>query len=174
MIHRLFGIIAAIAFFHVSAHASPDEFKVLNEAILAIWKDSNNPLCVAVPSGQLIYQSGVKLVSPVDGRTYILTDEKDALAKTIFHCATGIAVTIHVSTIVPGLIVGMVDFEGDSVQVDFMGIQFKASGMRREALDGLAASWGLAVLSSRTVVHEPEGGSPEAQIFALYRKPTDG
>jgi hypothetical protein len=69
---------------------------------------------------------------------------------------------------------GMVDFEGDSVQVDFMGIQFKASGMRREALDGLAASWGLAVLSSRTVVHEPEGGSPEAQIFALYRKPTDG
>jgi trans-aconitate methyltransferase len=65
---------------------------------------------------------------------------------------------------------GMVDFEGDSVDVDFMGINFKASGLRLEALDELAARAGLTKLTSNTVLHQPDGGEPEAQIFALYQK----
>lgn len=117
-IRTLFGIILSLTLLQDVVYARQDEFNVLHEPILSVWKDSNAPICVAVPSGQLVYQPGVKLISPLDGQTYVMTDKNDSLGKTILHCATGAEVTIRVSTIVPGLIMGMVDFEGNLVEAE--------------------------------------------------------
>ena len=61
----------------------------------------------------------------------------------------------------------MVEFDGDSVTVDFMGIEFPASGFLRESLPGLLTNHGFKVCALESVEHVPLVGPPEPQVFCL-------
>jgi ubiquinone/menaquinone biosynthesis C-methylase UbiE len=67
--------------------------------------------------------------------------------------------------------VGMVNFDGDSLPFDFMGVPVTVSGYLEPDLAVVLEAHGLAVESIETVTFTPADGPEESQIFALARKP---
>jgi ubiquinone/menaquinone biosynthesis C-methylase UbiE len=67
--------------------------------------------------------------------------------------------------------VGMVNFDGDSLPFEFLGVPVTVSGYLEPDLAALLERSGLTVLESETVDFTPQGGPPESQIFALAQLP---
>ncbi|MGX6606502.1 class I SAM-dependent methyltransferase [Micromonosporaceae bacterium Da 78-11] len=67
--------------------------------------------------------------------------------------------------------VGMVNFDGDSLPFDFMGVPVTVSGYLEPDLAALLEAHGLTVLSIETVTFTPTEGPQESQIFALAQLP---
>jgi ubiquinone/menaquinone biosynthesis C-methylase UbiE len=67
--------------------------------------------------------------------------------------------------------VGMVNFDGDSLPFEFLGVPVTVSGYLEPDLAALLRRAGLTVLEIETVDFTPEGGPPESQIFALAQLP---
>ncbi|MGK5681762.1 class I SAM-dependent methyltransferase [Actinoplanes sp. URMC 104] len=67
--------------------------------------------------------------------------------------------------------IGMVDFDGDSVPVEFLGVPVTVSGYPEPELAAVLEAHGFTVVSIETVTFAPAGGPEERQIFALARKP---
>ena len=66
--------------------------------------------------------------------------------------------------------VGMVDFDGDSVPLEFLGVPVSISGYPEAEWKEQLQEAGLAVLEIETVTFTPENGPPESQIYALCQK----
>lgn len=66
--------------------------------------------------------------------------------------------------------VGMVDFDGDSVPLEFLGVPVSISGYPEAEWKDELRKAGLTVLDIETVSFTPENGPPERQIYALCRK----
>lgn len=67
--------------------------------------------------------------------------------------------------------VGMVNFDGDSLPFDFLGVPVTVSGYLQPDLAALLESHGLTVLDIETVDFTPTDGPQESQIFALAQLP---
>ncbi|WP_229074586.1 class I SAM-dependent methyltransferase [Actinoplanes sp. DH11] len=67
--------------------------------------------------------------------------------------------------------IGMVNFDADSVPVEFLGMPVRVSGYPQPDLTALLERTGFTVLSIETVDFTPAGGPPESQIFALAQLP---
>lgn len=67
--------------------------------------------------------------------------------------------------------VGMVNFDGDSVPLEFLGVPVSISGYPEAEWKDQLQEAGLTVLEIETVDFTPENGPPESQIYALCRKP---
>ncbi|TCO41037.1 methyltransferase family protein [Kribbella antiqua] len=63
----------------------------------------------------------------------------------------------------------LVEFDADSVEVEFMGTTFQASGYTEAQLPAVLEHAGYEVVSLRTVDHAPIEGPSEAQVFCLAR-----
>jgi ubiquinone/menaquinone biosynthesis C-methylase UbiE len=70
------------------------------------------------------------------------------------------------------LALSMVNFDGDSVPIEFLGVPVTVSGYPEPELAALLTATGFEVASIETVEFLPPGGPPESQIFALARRPT--
>ena len=66
--------------------------------------------------------------------------------------------------------VGMVDFDGDSVPLEFLGVPVSISGYPEAEWKDKLQEAGLSVLEIETVDFTPENGPPESQIYALCQK----
>ena len=93
---------------------------VIKSPVLAIWKDEGGPVALDVPGAKLFCSTGVELTEPHGQRRFCLEDKNQILLKTIISQATGIEETFYVSTIIPGLIIGMKNFEGQDVRADLI------------------------------------------------------
>lgn len=67
------------------------------------------------------------------------------------------------------LALGMVEFDADSVPVEFMGVTFPVSGYSAAGLSTLLVECGFEVLSLEPVTHQPVDGQAEPQVFGLAR-----
>lgn len=67
------------------------------------------------------------------------------------------------------LSVAMVDFEGDGVPVDFLGVTFPASGIPQKELEQTLGAAGFCVEASVAATHSPDEGPAEKQLFLLAR-----
>jgi ubiquinone/menaquinone biosynthesis C-methylase UbiE len=67
--------------------------------------------------------------------------------------------------------VGMVNFDGDSLPFEFLGVPVTVSGYLQDDLAAVLKSHGFAVVSIETVEFSPPGTPPESQIFALAQRP---
>jgi ubiquinone/menaquinone biosynthesis C-methylase UbiE len=68
---------------------------------------------------------------------------------------------------------GMVNFDGDCLPFEFLGVPVAVSGYLEPDLTALLEGHGLAVLSVNTVNFTPANGGPEeSQIFALAQLPS--
>ncbi|MET0426626.1 MAG: methyltransferase domain-containing protein [Actinoplanes sp.] len=67
--------------------------------------------------------------------------------------------------------IGMVNFDGDSLPFDFMGVPVTVSGYLEPDLAAVLEAHGFTVTSIETVSYTPADGPEESQIFALARKP---
>jgi ubiquinone/menaquinone biosynthesis C-methylase UbiE len=66
--------------------------------------------------------------------------------------------------------VGMVNFDGDSVPLEFLGVPVSISGYPEAEWKDQLQEAGLTVLEIETVDFTPENGPPESQIYALCQK----
>lgn len=67
------------------------------------------------------------------------------------------------------LSIAMVDFEGDGVTVDFLGVTFPASGIPQKELEQTLVAAGFSIEASVAATHSPEEGPAEKQLFLLAR-----
>lgn len=67
------------------------------------------------------------------------------------------------------LALGMVNFDGDSLPFDFMGVPVTVSGYLQDDLSAVLEAHGFTVDSIETVSFTPADGPEESQIFALAR-----
>ncbi|NMO56645.1 methyltransferase domain-containing protein [Actinoplanes sp. TBRC 11911] len=67
--------------------------------------------------------------------------------------------------------IGMVNFDGDGLPFDFLGVPVTVSGYLKDDLAALLEAHGFAVVSIETVEFTPPAGAPESQIFALAQRP---
>lgn len=67
--------------------------------------------------------------------------------------------------------IGMVNFDGDSLPFDFLGVPVTVSGYLQPDLAALLESHGLTVIDIETVEFTPTDGPQESQIFALAQLP---
>ncbi len=67
--------------------------------------------------------------------------------------------------------IGMVNFDGDSLPFDFMGVPVTVSGYLEGDLAAVLEAHGFTVVSIETVTFTPADGPEESQIFALAQKP---
>jgi ubiquinone/menaquinone biosynthesis C-methylase UbiE len=67
--------------------------------------------------------------------------------------------------------VGMVNFDGDSLPFEFLGVPVTVSGYLEPDLAALLERAGLTVLEIETVDFKPVGEPQESQIFALAQLP---
>lgn len=65
------------------------------------------------------------------------------------------------------LAIGMVNFDADSVPVEFLGVPVTVSGYLEPDLAALLERTGFTIISIETVQFTPSGGPAESQIFAL-------
>ncbi|GAA2610143.1 class I SAM-dependent methyltransferase [Paractinoplanes durhamensis] len=65
--------------------------------------------------------------------------------------------------------VGMVNFDGDSLPFEFLGVPVTVSGYLEPDLKAVLEAHGFAVESIDTVNFTPENGPEESQIFALAK-----
>jgi ubiquinone/menaquinone biosynthesis C-methylase UbiE len=68
--------------------------------------------------------------------------------------------------------VGMVNFDGDSLPFEFLGVPVKVSGYLEPDLKAVLEAHGYTVLSIETVNFTPANGPEESQIFALAQRPS--
>lgn len=66
--------------------------------------------------------------------------------------------------------VGMVNFDGDSLPFEFLGVPVTVSGYVEPDLAAVLEAHGFGVVSIETVDFTPEGGPAESQIFALAQR----
>ncbi len=66
---------------------------------------------------------------------------------------------------------GMVNFDADSIPIEFMGVPVTVSGYLEPDLKALLETHGFTVLDIETVFFTPTDGPQESQIFALARIP---
>ena len=66
--------------------------------------------------------------------------------------------------------VGMVNFDGDGVPLEFLGVPVSISGYPEAEWKDQLQEAGLTVLEIETVDFTPENGPPESQIYALCQK----
>ncbi|GIF15538.1 class I SAM-dependent methyltransferase [Actinoplanes teichomyceticus] len=66
---------------------------------------------------------------------------------------------------------GMVNFDADSIPVEFMGVPVTVSGYLEPDLSAVLEDHGFTVVSIETVSFTPTEGPPESQIFALAQLP---
>ena len=69
------------------------------------------------------------------------------------------------------LALGMVNFDGDSLPFEFLGVPVTVSGYLQPDLAAVLESHGFTVTGIETVDFTPHHGPPESQIFALARLP---
>jgi ubiquinone/menaquinone biosynthesis C-methylase UbiE len=69
------------------------------------------------------------------------------------------------------LAIGMVNFDGDSLPFDFLGVPVTVSGYLEPDLADVLEAHGFTVTSIETVSFTPADGPEESQIFALAQKP---
>jgi ubiquinone/menaquinone biosynthesis C-methylase UbiE len=67
--------------------------------------------------------------------------------------------------------IGMVNFDADSIPVEFMGVPVTVSGYLEPDLKEVLQTHGFTVLSIETVFFTPTDGPQESQIFALAQIP---
>ena len=67
--------------------------------------------------------------------------------------------------------IGMVNFDGDSLPFDFLGVPVTVSGYLQDDLRAVLEAHGFTVVSIETVDFTPADGPPESQIFAYARLP---
>ncbi len=67
----------------------------------------------------------------------------------------------------------MVDFDGDEVPVEFLGVSFPASGYAPDDLKELLDRSGFRSVTIERAVFQPDGQEPEPQIFVFCRTPED-
>ena len=65
--------------------------------------------------------------------------------------------------------VGMVNFDGDSLPFEFLGVPVTVSGYLEPDLAAVLDAHGFAVDGIETVDFTPKGRPPESQIFGLAR-----
>ena len=63
--------------------------------------------------------------------------------------------------------IGMVNFDGDSLPFDFLGVPVTVSGYLPDDLKAVLTEHGFDVVSIETVDFTPADGPPESQIFVL-------
>ncbi|MEV0896105.1 methyltransferase domain-containing protein [Actinoplanes sp. NPDC049802] len=66
--------------------------------------------------------------------------------------------------------IGMVNFDADSMPVEFLGVPVKVSGYLQDDLAAVLEAHGFTVVSIETVEFTPAAGPAESQIFALARR----
>ncbi|GAA0510234.1 methyltransferase [Paractinoplanes deccanensis] len=66
--------------------------------------------------------------------------------------------------------IGMVNFDGDSLPFEFLGVPVTVSGYLEPDLKAVLEAHGFNVLSIETVDFTPPGTPPESQIFALAQR----
>ncbi|GIF03746.1 class I SAM-dependent methyltransferase [Actinoplanes siamensis] len=69
------------------------------------------------------------------------------------------------------LAIGMVNFDADSIPIDFMGVPVTVSGYLEPDLRAVLEAHGFTVDSIETVFFTPTDGPQESQIFALAQIP---
>jgi ubiquinone/menaquinone biosynthesis C-methylase UbiE len=67
--------------------------------------------------------------------------------------------------------VGMVNFDGDSLPFEFLGVPVTVSGYLEPDLKAVLEAHGFTVESIETVTFTPANGPEESQIFALAKLP---
>lgn len=67
--------------------------------------------------------------------------------------------------------VGMVNFDGDSVPMEFLGVPVSISGYPEAEWRARLEDTGFTVLDIETVEFTPENGPAESQIYALCQTP---
>ncbi|GAA4602962.1 ubiquinone/menaquinone biosynthesis C-methylase UbiE [Actinoplanes octamycinicus] len=65
--------------------------------------------------------------------------------------------------------IGMVNFDADSIPIEFMGVPVTVSGYLEPDLKAVLEAHGFTVESIETVFFTPTDGPQESQIFALAR-----
>lgn len=68
--------------------------------------------------------------------------------------------------------VGMVNFDGDSLPFDFLGVPVTVSGYLQPDLAAVLEAHGFKLTTIETVTFTPADGPEESQIFALAQKPS--
>jgi ubiquinone/menaquinone biosynthesis C-methylase UbiE len=68
------------------------------------------------------------------------------------------------------LAIGMVNFDGDSLPFDFMGVPVTVSGYLQDDLAAVLEAHSFKVVSIETVAFTPADGPEESQIFALAQR----
>ncbi|GIE86920.1 class I SAM-dependent methyltransferase [Actinoplanes regularis] len=66
---------------------------------------------------------------------------------------------------------GMVNFDADSIPIEFMGVPVTVSGYLEPDLKAVLEAHGFTVVDIETVFFTPTDGPQESQIFALARIP---
>ncbi|BCY07954.1 class I SAM-dependent methyltransferase [Actinoplanes sp. L3-i22] len=66
---------------------------------------------------------------------------------------------------------GMVNFDADSIPIEFMGVPVTVSGYLEPDLKAVLEAHGFTVVSIETVFFTPTDGPQESQIFALAQIP---
>ncbi|MBO3742536.1 methyltransferase domain-containing protein [Actinoplanes sp. NEAU-H7] len=69
------------------------------------------------------------------------------------------------------LAIGMVNFDGDSLPFEFLGVPVTVSGYLQDDLAAVVEAHGFTVVSIETVEFVPPGGPAESQIFVLAQLP---
>ncbi|GAA2705318.1 methyltransferase [Actinoplanes palleronii] len=67
--------------------------------------------------------------------------------------------------------IGMVNFDADSIPIEFMGVPVTVSGYLEPDLKAVLEAHGFTVISIETVFFTPTDGPQESQIFALAQLP---
>lgn len=67
--------------------------------------------------------------------------------------------------------IGMVNFDADSIPIEFMGVPVTVSGYLEPDLKAVLEAHGFTVVSIETVFFTPTDGPQESQIFALAQIP---
>jgi ubiquinone/menaquinone biosynthesis C-methylase UbiE len=67
--------------------------------------------------------------------------------------------------------VGMVNFDADSIPIEFMGVPVTVSGYLEPDLKAVLEAHGFSTVSIETVFFTPTEGPQESQIFALVQLP---
>ncbi|MEV6343630.1 class I SAM-dependent methyltransferase [Actinoplanes sp. NPDC051851] len=69
------------------------------------------------------------------------------------------------------LAIGMVNFDADSLPIEFLGVPVTVSGYLEPDLAAVLESHGLKIISIETVTFTPANEPEESQIFALAQLP---
>jgi len=121
-----------------------------------------------VPAAEFVHADFAAL--PADQGTYqavtaffsLLMLSKADIAATLAKAAGWLAPGGYVG-------VGMVNFDGDSLPMEFLGVPVTVSGYLEPDLKAALETAGLTVVDIETVDFTPENGPAESQIFALCR-----